>query len=132
MAAERIHKALDPAGGIEGAVRVLELHPLFNPAAYVSADVGPDSVARAPVARPRGRRLDLVGRPRRATRRCRRSSRQSTRTSRGGSGTETDWTVRVIETDTAAKELPEVAVCKFSGGCDVGVRGEKSLPLTVV
>ena len=39
VAAERIHKALNLPGAVEGALRVLELHPLLNPAAYVSADV---------------------------------------------------------------------------------------------
>ncbi|PRC56200.1 hypothetical protein C6A85_39830, partial [Mycobacterium sp. ITM-2017-0098] len=34
----------------------------------------------------------------------------------GLSGTESDWTVRVIETDTAAKKLSEVEVTEFSGG----------------
>ncbi|KWX65703.1 hypothetical protein ASJ79_28205 [Mycobacterium sp. NAZ190054] len=48
------------------------------------------------------------------------------------SGTETDWTVRVVETDTAAKELPEVEVCKFSGGASFEFEDRKSLPLTVV
>ena len=32
VAAERIHRALGLPGGIEGAIRTLELHPLFNPA----------------------------------------------------------------------------------------------------
>jgi len=40
--------------------------------------------------------------------------------------------VRVIETDSAAKELPEVAVCKFSGGASWEFENRKSLPLTVV
>ncbi len=44
IAAERIHRALDLPGGIEGAMRTLELHPMFNPAAYVTADFGPDTV----------------------------------------------------------------------------------------
>ena len=43
-----------------------------------------------------------------------------------------DWTVRVIETDTAAKKLPEVAVRKFSGGASWVFEDRKSLPLTVV
>ena len=64
VAAERIHRALELPGGIEGALRVLELHPLLNPAAYVSAEFGPDFGARAPLARARGRRLDLAGRRR--------------------------------------------------------------------
>ena len=47
IAAERIHRALELPGGVEGALRMLELHPLLNPAAYVTADFGPDTVARA-------------------------------------------------------------------------------------
>ena len=38
----------------------------------------------------------------------------------------------MIETDTAAKELPEVAVAKFSGGATLVFERRKSLPLTVV
>ena len=63
IAAERIHHALDLPGGIEGAIRTLELHPMFNPAAYVTAEFGPDTVACAQVARTRGRGMGLVGRP---------------------------------------------------------------------
>src|SRR6185295_7848452 len=44
VAAERIHSALNLPGGVKGALRVLELHPLLNPAAYVSVDVDPDFV----------------------------------------------------------------------------------------
>jgi hypothetical protein len=44
VAAERIHRALGLPGGVKGALRVLELHPLLNPAAYVSADVAGDSL----------------------------------------------------------------------------------------
>jgi hypothetical protein len=47
-------------------------------------------------------------------------------------GTETDWTARVIETDTAAKELPEVSVVRVSGGSTFVFEPRKSLPLTVV
>ena len=35
VAAERIHHALKLPGGIEGVLRVLELHPLLNPVGYV-------------------------------------------------------------------------------------------------
>ncbi len=35
LAAERIHRALTLPAGSEGALRVLELHPLLNPADYV-------------------------------------------------------------------------------------------------
>jgi len=47
-------------------------------------------------------------------------------------GTDTDWTARVIETDTAAKEFSEVSVAKVSGGATFAFETRKSLPLTVV
>jgi hypothetical protein len=48
------------------------------------------------------------------------------------SGSPTDWTAQVIETDTAAKEFSEVAVTKFSGGSSFVFQPRKSLPLTPV
>ena len=47
-------------------------------------------------------------------------------------GSENHWSARVYETGTAAKELPEVAVAKFSGGSTFVFEPRKSLPLTVV
>jgi hypothetical protein len=48
------------------------------------------------------------------------------------SGTDTDWTAELAQTDTAAKELPEVAVAKFSHGSTFQFEPRRSLPLTVV
>jgi hypothetical protein len=132
VAAARIHGALDLPGGIEGAIRTLELHPLFNPAAYVNADFGPDSVAvrRAP-AHEDGAWVSLVG-P---------SEKRALQAAVAAvdphldveiAGGETDWTARVVETDTAAEELPEVAVAKVSRGASWVFEDRKSLPLTVV
>jgi hypothetical protein len=47
-------------------------------------------------------------------------------------GSEADWTARVYETDTAAKEFSEVSVAKVSGGSTFVFEPRKSLPLTVV
>jgi hypothetical protein len=47
-------------------------------------------------------------------------------------GSNTDWTAELVETDTAAKELSEVAVTKFSGGSTFQFEPRRSLPLTVV
>jgi len=47
-------------------------------------------------------------------------------------GTHTDWTARVIETDTAAKEFREVSLTRISGGSTFVFEPRKSLPLTVV
>ena len=55
---------------------------------------------------------------------------------RGGvveiAGAAQDWTARVVETDTAAKEFSEVSVAKVSGGATFAFQPRKSLPLTVL
>jgi hypothetical protein len=132
VAAERIHHALKLPAGVKGALRVLELHPLFNPAAYVSADIDPNFVhVRRSPAHEDGSWISLVSPvsdlPLQAI-----VAAVDPHLRAEVSGTESDWTVRVIETDTAAKELPEVGVCKFSRGASWVFEDRKSLPLTVV
>jgi hypothetical protein len=132
IAAERIHRALDLPGGIEGALRVLELHPMLNPAEYVSAEFGPDTVHvyRSP-AHEDGAWLSLVTptetRPLQAI-----VAAVDSRLDVEVNGTDSDWTARVIETGTPAKEFREVAVTRFSGGSTFAFEPRKSLPLTVV
>jgi hypothetical protein len=132
VAAERLHAAMGLPGGVEGALRVLELHPLLNPAAYVSVDVGKDvlHVRRSP-AYDDGAWISLVSPvsdlPLQAI-----VQAVDPRLRAEVDGTQSDWTVRVVETDTPAKELGEVAVTKFSGGASWVFERRKSLPLTVV
>ncbi|MDH6196102.1 hypothetical protein M2272_002745 [Mycobacterium frederiksbergense] len=132
LGAERIHRALDLPGGIEGAMRVLELHPLFNPEAYVSAEFGPDTVSvRRCAAHEDGAWVALTGpaetRPLQAI-----VAAVDPHLSVEVLGSDSEWTARVIETETAAKEFGEVAVVKFSGGAEFVFQPRKSLPLTVV
>jgi hypothetical protein len=132
VAAERIHRALDLPGGIEGAMRVLQLHPLFNPTVYASAEFGPDTVhvQRSP-AHQDGAWVSLVTpaetRPLQAI-----VAAVDPHLGVEVTGNEADWTARVYETDTAAKEFPEVSVAKISGGSTFVFEPRKSLPLTVV
>ncbi len=134
VAASRIHKALKLSTDVRGALRVLELHPLLNPAAYVSADVDPDFVhVRRSPAYADGSWISLVSPvadapPLQAIV----AAVDPPHLRAAVSGTESDWTVRVIETDTAAKKHPEVEVCEFSGGASWVFEERKSLPLTVV
>jgi hypothetical protein len=132
VAAGRIHKALSLPGGVAGALRVLELHPLLNPAAYVSVDVSKDflHVRRSP-AYDDGAWISL----------CSPVADQPLQAIAAAvdpylraelSGTASDWTVRVVETDTPAKEFGEVSVAKISGGASWVFEERKSLPLTVV
>ena len=132
IAAERIHRALDLPGGIEGAIRTLELHPMFNPAAYVTAEFGPDTVeVRRSPAHEDGAWVSLAGpsekRPLQAI-----VAAVDPHLDVEVTGTDTDWTARVIETDTAAKEFREVSVTRISGGSTFAFEPRKSLPLTVV
>ncbi|MDT5339675.1 MAG: hypothetical protein QOD90_5180 [Mycobacterium sp.] len=136
VAAERIHAALSLPGGVEGALRVLELHPLLNPAAYVSVDVDSGSKAdfvhvRKSPAYEDGAWISLIS-PVADTPLQAIVAAVDPHLRAEVSGTESDWTVRVIETDTPAKELGEVAVCKFSRGASWVFENRKSLPLTVL
>ncbi|MGE2688355.1 hypothetical protein [Mycolicibacterium pulveris] len=132
VAAERIHRALGLPGGVEGAVKVLELHPLLNPAAYVDAEFGPDvvGVRRSP-AHEDGAWVSLVTpedvRPLQAVVRA-----VDPHLDVEVNGTDEDWTARVVQTDTAAKEFSEVSVVKVSGGAAWLFEDRKSLPLTVL
>ncbi|BCI55312.1 hypothetical protein NIIDNTM18_45900 [Mycolicibacterium litorale] len=132
VAADRIRRALDLPADANGALRVLELHPMLNPAAYVWADVDPGflHVRRSP-AHDDGAWISLVSPmadlPLQAA-----VQAVDPHLRAEVSGSESDWTVRVIETDTAAKELSEVSVVRVSGGAEFVFQPRKSLPLTVV
>jgi len=132
VASGRIHRALDLPGGVAGALRVLELHPLLNPAAYVSVDIAKDSVhVRRSPAYGDGAWISLCSpiadQPLQAI-----VAAVDPHLRAELSGTASDWTVRVVETDTAAREFDEVAVAKISGGASWVFEERKSLPLTVV
>ena len=104
---------------------MLELHPMFNPAAYVTAEFGPDTVhVRRSPAHEDGAWISLVGsgarRPLQAA-----VAAVDPHLDVEVTGTDTDWTARVIETDTAAEEFREVSVVRFSGGVVVRVRAEE-------
>ncbi|WP_445162409.1 hypothetical protein ACTXG5_03705 [Mycobacterium sp. Dal123C01] len=132
VAAERIHHALRLPGGIEGVLRVLELHPLLNPLGYVAAEIESNRllVHRSP-AHDDGSWISL----------CSPDSVQPLQAIATAvdphievrvSGTDTDWTAELTETDATATELPEVEVVKFSGGASFQFEPRRSLPLTVV
>lgn len=132
LGAERIHRALELPGGIEGARQVFELHPLLNPAGYAVAETADNrlTVHRSP-AHDDGAWVSL----------CSPESVQPLQAIATAidphlavrvSGSDTDWTAELVETDTAAKELPEVQVAKVSGGSTFQFEPRRSLPLTVI
>ncbi len=132
LASERIHKALKLPDGPEGVLRVLELHPLMNPAGYVDAEFegGRLHVHRS-TAHDDGAWISL----------CTPGSTKPLQAIAtaidpyirvGISGTDTDWTLELITSDESSKESSEVEVIKFSGGSTFEFESRKSLPLTVV
>ncbi|KUI15691.1 hypothetical protein AU191_10810 [Mycolicibacterium acapulense] len=132
IAAERIHRALKLPGGIEGAVRTLQLHPMLNPAAYVDAEFGPDVVhVRRSAAHEDGAWVSLVTpdevRPLQAA-----VTAIDKHLDVEVTGTAQEWTARVVETDSEAKEFSEVSVVRVSGGSTWEFEDRKSLPLTVL
>jgi hypothetical protein len=132
LGAERIHRALSLPADIGGAMRVLELHPVFNPAGYVDAEFGPETVeVRPSPAQEDGAWLSLVMptsvRPLQAI-----VAAVDPHLDVQMGGTSTDWVARVVRNDSAVKEFDEVAVTKFSGGSTFVFEPRRSLPLTVV
>jgi hypothetical protein len=132
VGAERIHRALDLPEDVDGAVRVLELHPLFNPAAYVDAEFTSGAVRVHPsAAHDDGAWISLCTpeevRPLQAI-----VAAVEPHLDVEISGTDTDWTARVVHTDRAATEFREVSVTKFSRGATFAFEPRRSLPLTVV
>ncbi|AKN15420.1 hypothetical protein MHAE_13098 [Mycobacterium haemophilum DSM 44634] len=132
LAAERIHRALALPGGIEGVVRVLELHPLLNPAGYVAAEMeGNRLVVQRSPAHDDGAWISLCSpdsvRPLQAI-----ATAVDPHIQVRISGMSTDWTAELTQTDTAATELPEVMVTKVSRGSRFQFEPRRSLPLTVV
>jgi hypothetical protein len=131
LGAERIHRALSLPGGIDGVLRVFELHPLFNPCGYVDAETSGRLHVRKSPAHDDAAWISL----------CSPQSIQPLQAIATAvdphievtvNGNSTDWTVELSETDTATTELPEVSIAKVSGGSTFQFQPRKSLPLTVV
>ncbi|MGD1172211.1 hypothetical protein [Mycobacterium seoulense] len=131
VAAERIHRALGLQGGVDGVLGVLDLHPLLNPAGYVRAETADRLVVHRSPAHDDAAWIALCSpesvQPLQAI-----ATAVDPHVEVRVSGTDTDWTAELVETDTAAAELPEVSVTKVSGGATFQFEPRRSLPLTVV
>ena len=135
ITAERLHRALRLPSGAAGALRLLELHPLLNPAAYVDARFSAGAVEVAPSpAHEDGGWLALCGptgrdaaRPLRAVVRA-----VDPRLDVVLEGSATTWALRLVTADEPAPELEEVAVTRFSTGAAFAFAPRRSLPITPV
>lgn len=131
VAAERIHRALDLPADAEGALRVLALHPLLNPAAYIDASVSDAVVVRRSPAHEDGGWITLCGAhsvtPLQAAVRA-----VDPHLDVEVSGAEEQWTATVVRRDEPAPVADEVAMTRISTGASFTFEPRRSLPITPV
>jgi hypothetical protein len=132
IAAERIARALGLPADESGALRVLELHPLLNPAGYVTARFGDGLLSVQPSpAHEDGAWIGRCGpgslRPLQSIVQC-----VSPLLDVESAGPDDSWTLRVTRRDEPAKEPGEVSVTRLSGGAAFVFRTRRSIPLTPV
>jgi hypothetical protein len=135
LTAERLHRALDLAPGAAGALRVLQVHPMLNPAAYVA--VRPTEAGLAVSHSPGhddGGWPALYGpgspRPLQAAVRA-----VDPHLDVVLDGDATDWTLRIVTTDAASEpagEFEEVTITRISTGARFRFEPRRSIPLTPV
>jgi hypothetical protein len=132
LAAHRIHRALSLPDGIPGAIAVLELHPLLNPAAYVGAELSADELhVYRSAAHDDGAWISLCSpaeyRPLQAI-----VAAVDPHLDVEVAGSDTDWTAKLVRGEDLATEFSEVSIAKVSGGATFQFEPRRSLPLTVV
>lgn len=132
VAAERIHRALKLPGGTEGVLRVLELHPLLNPAGYVVAETESNRLHVRPSPAHDDRSWISLCSPESVQPLQAIATAVEPRIEVRVSGTATDWTAELVETDSPTEELPEVSVVRVSGGSTFQFEPRRSLPLIVL
>lgn len=132
VAAERIHRALKLPSGAEGVLRVLELHPLLNPAGYVVAETESNRLHVHPSPAHDDRAWISLCSPESVQPLQAIATAVEPRIEVRVSGTATDWTAELVETDSPTEELPEVSVVRVSGGSTFQFEPRRSLPLTVL
>ncbi|CAI9414692.1 hypothetical protein [Nocardioides sp. T2.26MG-1] len=128
IAAERIARAL----GLDDPLRVLELHPLLNPAAYVDATVADGALTVRPSAAAEdGAWITLCG-PGRVGALQALVRAVDAHLDVEITGTDEHWTARLVRRPEPAREAPEVAVTRFSTGSTFAFEPRRSLPITLV
>ncbi|MEU8119408.1 hypothetical protein AB0C21_11950 [Spirillospora sp. NPDC049024] len=133
IAAERLLRALDLPRDAEGAARLLALHPILNPAAYVYADLdGVNVVVRPSPAHEDGAWISLCG-PQWTTalQTVVRAVDPHLDVEVTGLGTQ-EWRATVVRRDQPAPEADEVAVVRFSTGAAFTFQPRRSLPIRPV
>lgn len=144
VAGSRLARALSLPADTEGALRLLMLHPMLNPAAYVSVEVDPSTSsghrADALVVRPApadedGAWVSLIGPewfvPLQAAVHALDPHLDVEVTPLGATGAD-GWRAEVVRRPEPVPEASEVAVVRFSTGADFAFEPRRSLPITPV
>jgi hypothetical protein len=133
IAAYRLARALDLPTTESAALRLLALHPMLNPAAYVVADVGADAIVvhRSP-AHDDNAWISLCG-PEwlDGLRAVVRALDPHLDVEAEWAGRDA-WRLQVVRRDEPSREAQEVSVAKFSTGTDFAFKPRMSLPITPV
>jgi hypothetical protein len=131
VSAERIHRALDLPEGVEGALEVLRLHPLLNPAQYVDASVDTELRVRTSAAHQDGGWITLCGpdslRPLQAAVRA-----IDPHLDVEVDGSEDDWVARITVLEEPSEQFDEVAITRFSTGSTFEFEPRYALPITPI
>jgi hypothetical protein len=130
LTAERIHRAAKLEVTLDGAVRMLELHPVFNPAAYVDARFAGHTVTvRRSPAHEDGAWIERCGpastAPLQAMVRA-----VDPHFDVEVEGSADEWQLTVVARPEPAPEAPEVQLTRFSGGAGFAFEPRRALPLT--
>jgi len=136
IAGSRLARALSLPPDTKGALRLLALHPMLNPAAYVSVEVDADAlVVRPSAADEDGAWASLIGPewvvPLRAAVQAL-DPHLDVEVRPMGDTVESEWRVEVVRRPEPAPEASEVAVVRFSTGADFAFEPRRSLPITPV
>jgi hypothetical protein len=131
IAAERIHRALSLPVSVRGALEVLALHPLLNPAAYVDATTSGTLQVRPSPAHDDGAWISLCGPssvpPLQAAVRA-----VDPHLDVEVAGSADAWVATVVRRDEPAPEAEEVAVTRVSTGAAFVFEPRRALPITPV
>ena len=132
IAGSRLARALSLPPDTKGALRLLALHPMLNPAAYVSVEVDADAlVVRPSAADEDGAWVSLIGPewfvPLRVA-----VQGLDAHLDVEVVAVEDGWRVEVVRRPQPAAEASEVAVVRFSTGADFAFEPRRSLPITPV
>ncbi len=133
MSAYRIARALDIPKDEQGALQLLALHPILNPSAYVSAEIGDtrSSSGRSP-AHDDAAWISLCGPDWFAPLQAAVRVLDPHLDVEIEAFADDEWMLTVVRRDEPAPEAQELVIAKFSTGTDFAFEGRRSIPITPV